>query len=373
MTDHEDADPVTLLAHDLRTPLSAMKLTADLIGAEPLSDRQRERLSLLSDAITSLAAMTTSLIEDGQPGIESRPHAAKTALVLRSAAGLFAPLAEEKGLVFRVDLGSLPHDASVVSAPAVWRVVTTLLDNAIKYTVAGTVTLSARLVEQDGAPADVLIEVSDTGPGIAEIDQARLFRPYVRGSAAQGAIEGAGLGLASALDVAGKMGGQLTLESTEGAGCRFALRVSQVHVCGADTPYLHDDGQSSGAGLQGHVLIVDDNGTNRRLLGALLETFGLTFAEASGGEAALESLRENRFDAVLLDLYMPNISGMEVARKAREVLADQNLPPLIAVTAAIETVSADELKLAGIVQTVSKPLDPANLYAVLKAELNTPR
>ncbi|ASP34966.1 hybrid sensor histidine kinase/response regulator [Labrenzia sp. VG12] len=374
MADHdEEAIKLALLAHDLRTPLAAMRLTADLIGNGPLNEAQSQQLAILTRSIDALTDMTGELVKEARSGSEEPSAGGSAADILIEVTGLFQLAAEAKGLFLEtsVDDGALAFQ--IHNAASFRRVVTTLLDNAIKYTSAGGV--SVRLEPcgceaVDGAPAEldrVKVIVTDSGPGIDPEEAARLFRPFVRGRQGRATGEGSGLGLWGTELLVRQLQGRITLDRADEGGSRFVVELP----ANADTGAVTDKtapGTGGGLGqsaLQGlHVLVVDDNETNCRLLAALLESFGVTADVAGSGSQAIALVEKADYDAVLLDLHMPDMSGVDTAERLGALPKGKALP-LIAVTAALESAGDASLRAAGFQETLTKPLSPTALYDAL--------
>ncbi|PVB61210.1 response regulator [Labrenzia sp. 011] len=364
----DDSVKIALLAHDLRTPLAAMRLTAELIGNRPLDPVQQEHLSILVRSIDALTQLTGDLIPSGSSGGGS--GSSRVGDILSDVAGLFRIAAEAKGLSFDVSLEPAVKDIVTARGGALRRVLTTLLDNAVKYTPEGGISLAAWLPPSgpDGREM-VALTVVDSGPGIDPEEQARLFRPFVRGRHGRETGPGTGLGLWGAQQLLQEMGGQMDLSRPAAGGSRFEVRipVDAIATGGPGTsvaPACVRGPSRPASGLSAHVLIVDDNDTNCRLLEALLESFGISSEIARSGEQAIGLVGKSAFDAVLLDLHMPGMSGMETAEELRHLRPEADLP-LIAVTAALESVDDDRLRQAGFRDVLTKPLSPAALYEAM--------
>ncbi|WP_306142055.1 hybrid sensor histidine kinase/response regulator [Roseibium sp. MMSF_3412] len=376
MPDRDDeAVKLALLAHDLRTPLAAMRLTAELIGSKPLDEDQFEKLSILIRSIDALTDMTGELVEAVRSGEEPAPSQQNVADIMRDCAELFQVAADEKGLVFRLHIEPDACDLVTSQAAELRRIVTTLLDNAVKYTDLGSVDVGVSKSTPPAAdhtgeePDFVGVSITDTGPGIDPEEETRLFRPFSRGKRGLETTEGSGLGLWGAACQSRKLGGQLRLVRPEAGGSRFELRVpAQRGISSERQPVLENiprAEKTNAAAAAAHVLIVDDNETNCRLMSALMESFGYSFDVVHSGDEALEALPRHAYDAVLLDLNMPGKSGVETAR---EIKADPTYfeLPLIAVTAALEAVGEAQLHAAGFEDVIAKPLSPADLFAALE-------
>ncbi|ALV26865.1 hybrid sensor histidine kinase/response regulator [Pannonibacter phragmitetus] len=365
MTGKEKGSPesqrLALMAHDLRTPLNAMRLTAELIGMEPLSPLQQVRLATLIAAIDGLADLTAGVLNEGRAaaGLAPLPQAARAepegadaGRMVLEIAGLFEPLAKAKGLPLAVSVPEAPLFCPPELQMALRRAATVLLDNAIRYTPRGQV--RAVLREEAGT---LLLEITDTGPGIGVMERRRLFRPFTRGTAGRaGDGSSSGLGLWGAAEVVKAAGGRLDLDDAPGGGCRFSVHLPLPGGSGAP------DGGTAQPGP--HVLIVDDNETNRRLLAALLESFAMTSDAAGTGQQAVNMAAATAYDGVLLDLHMPGMDGIETAAALR-LGPDGARLPLIAVTAALESVGDRKLRQAGFDDVLPKPISPSQLYQTL--------
>ncbi|GAB4516245.1 MAG: hypothetical protein Tsb0019_15580 [Roseibium sp.] len=366
----EDSVKLALLAHDLRTPLAAMRLTAELIGSGPLNDAQSEQLATLIQSIDALTQMTADLVAEAGPGSGAEGESVRIADIVRDVSELFQVAARAKGLILEViDDGRATNLRTRKPAP-LRRVLTTLLDNAVKYTAAGKISLETKaLVRESGGGAQwVCLSVADTGPGIDPEEGARLFRPFVRGRHGRATGPGTGLGLWGAEQMVRDMGGRLSLDRPQAGGCRFTLEIPAERE-GAET----QTDAAAPAGEPGplsdllpfHALVVDDNETNCRLLSALLESFGITCDVARSGEEAIELVRKQPYDAALVDLHMPEMDGIETAEKLRLLRGREDLP-LIAVTAALDSIRDNSLQQAGFQDALAKPLSPAALYRAME-------
>jgi CheY-like chemotaxis protein/nitrogen-specific signal transduction histidine kinase len=375
----EDSVNLALLAHDLRTPLGAMRLTAELIETGPLNDAQAEQLSVLMRAIDSLEQMTTELITDAAPGDAGEDAAVSISSLVHDCADLFRVAAEKKGLKLTVRLQDTAGACQTGAAGQLRRAVSALLDNAIKYTERGGINLEViscpfpekqlgSTEQSNASTADaywVSLSITDTGPGIDPTEREDLFRPFVRGRKAQENTSGSGLGLWGIAQTVRQMGGVLNHSSPETGGSRFEVQIPVKPAA----PGLKSTKNASKTGaedneLPDHVLIVDDNETNCRLLAALLESFGVTSDISHSGEDAIKLALEREYGAVLLDLHMPGMGGLEVAQELRKNRPAEELP-LIAVTAALEAFGDDLLRKAGFIEGLGKPLAPSALYDVL--------
>lgn len=376
MAEHDDDSvKLALLAHDLRTPLSAMRLTAELIGTGPLEVTQAEHLSVLIRSIDALTEMTGALVTAATPGAGAESPNSRVAEIVAESADLFRVAAEAKGLSFEVSIEEAARSFTTPHGGAVRRVVATLLDNAIKYTETGGIGVGLREISADEIDTTtekagnwIGISVSDSGPGIDAEERARLFRPFVRGRHGRETGPGTGLGLWGTAQLVEEMDGRLRLARSERGGSHFDILVPVATQTGdlkIDRGASANDSAGAATYLPARVLIVDDNDTNCRLLAALLESFGIESEVASSGAEAIDLVRNETFDAALLDLHMPGMSGVETAVELRKFRTDQELP-LIAVSAASDSIGGERLRQAGFQEILTKPLAPRTLYEAME-------
>jgi PAS domain S-box-containing protein len=238
------------VSHELRTPLHAILGALSLLDTDSQAPDGHTRRQLLDSMQTSgrrLLAMIEDLLtlarDDPGPALDLHPEPMSPPAVLHAAAAAVAPLARVKGLVLSVHVASGVPDCILADPRRLTQIVDNLLANAIKYTTAGEVVLAARATAPAAATAApgpaqprirLQIDVQDTGPGLPEYIQREVFNAFVQGHADQNS-RGSGLGLAIARTLARRMGGDIRLASTPGAGSTFTLVLDGVPVCAADT------------------------------------------------------------------------------------------------------------------------------------------
>lgn len=378
MANHdEDGAKIALLAHDLRTPLAAMRLTAEMIGEGSLDVAQAEQLSVLIRSIDALTQLTGDLLNAGEEVEDTLSAHYRISEIMLEVTDLFRPVAEAKNLTLDVVCEEDVRGKMVRKGGPLRRVLTSLLDNAVKYTDTGGIIVELSAMTPEVASASrgddeywVSLSITDTGPGIDPDERDRLFRPFVRGRHGKASAPGTGLGLWGTAELVREMKGRLRLSQPKSGGSCFEV---QIPLETQDAiKRLPDPAPSSGTepvvsrpGMTLHVLVVDDNETNCRLLAALLESFGMSCDIAHSGEQAIGLVQKEKYDAALLDLHMPGMSGLETAEELRNLEQGSELP-LIAVTAALESIGDQRLRQAGFQEVLTKPLSPALLYKALE-------
>ncbi len=359
-------------SHEIRTPLNGLLGLARLALAEPLDERRRRAyLHSIQDSAQGLAAIISDIldlskIEAGQMDVEHTGFDLRE--LLRALRLGQLPLAQERGLELslRLDPG-LP--ARVLGDPTrVRQVMANFLSNALKFTPAGSVQISACV----NAPGRVRLAVQDSGPGIAASEQQRLFLPFSQLDASTTRrYGGTGLGLSICRELAQLMGGEVGVESEPGAGSLFWL---ELPLPAAEDPAPPPEATApepeAAAALEGaHVLVAEDNPINMMITTELLSEWGAQVAQAADGGAAVDAViaaaSEGRpFDAVLMDVQMPVKSGHEATRDLRATLGPA-LPPVIALTASALVKEREEAFAAGMSDFITKPIEPERLRAVL--------
>ena len=219
-------------------------------------------------------------------------------------------------------------------------------------------------VERD-RPRQVAIVVRDTGPGLKDDQIERLFSPYEQaGTEIARAFGGTGLGLSISRDLARLMGGELTAANLAEGGARFTLRLPAPEGVAPVEP-AEDEVQALAVRDEAPViLVVDDHDINRRALRQMLEAFGARVETAEDAQAALLAAERRIFDAILMDVRMPGMDGLEASRRLREDGANRQTP-IIAVTGAVSPEEVAACREAGMTGWVEKPVNPRDLYKAL--------
>lgn len=350
------------VSHELRTPLNGILGFAQLLEsdkADNLSIEQQERLRLLRSSGQHLLQLINQVLEvtrleAGQ--MEVQMQTLELAPQLELALSQMQPQAGSAGVAL------LPLEVAAgltVQADALrlQQVLLNLLSNAIKYNhPGGHVRLSVQ--QLDGG---LCIAVSDTGPGLSARQQAELFQPFQRLGAEKTTVEGYGLGLVISRHLVTLMGGRLTLHSEPGAGCRFEVHLAMPVGLGAACDRPGDDPAAAldagAGGACGTVLYVEDNPVNAMLMEAIVGMRpGLRLSLATDGASALAAARAAPPELLLLDMHLPDISGMALLPALRRIEAMADVPAImVSAAAAEEDVAA--ARAQGFVGYWTKPLD----------------
>jgi signal transduction histidine kinase/CheY-like chemotaxis protein len=358
------------MSHEIRTPLTAILGFAELLLEAPAPERLEESLELIRDNGHYLLRIINdvldySKIEAGKLSLERERFAPAT--LLGELLALMRVRAEAKGLSLELDLDARLPEALQGDATRLRQILLNLLGNAIKFTRQGGITLRCGYTEDE--PPRLRFEVEDTGIGMPPGDPERLFEAFVQGDASDArAYGGTGLGLAISRSLARLLGGDLTARSTPIGGACFCLRLP-VNL--EPAPELAAAPDRGAADLEGRILVVEDNATNRLLVRLVLETAGATVDEAADGHAALARVEAaaaagTPYAAILMDIQMPELDGYEVTRRLRALGCRT---PIVALTAHALDGHRERCLAAGCDAYCAKPIDREALLAVLAAQM----
>lgn len=358
------SDFLAVVSHEIRTPMNAVISAANLLRRTRLDREQREHVSMLLDAGDVLVGLLNdvldfSKIEAGKMQLEASD------IDLRDKIGslvrLWEPKASANGVRLKVWISDEAPLRVRTDPLRLQQMLFNLLSNAVKFTQDGTITLSIDWRADEGR---LVIAVADTGCGIPADRLAHIFDSFEQVDAGTTRkYGGTGLGLAISRRLAEIMGGQLTAESVEDAGSTFTL-VLPVEVAQAAIPEPTRRTLTS-ASLAGKVILAaDDHAVNRRILTLLLEPHGCSIVLVENGAEAVEAAAGQRFDAILMDMQMPVMDGLEASAQIRAAGLNRRTP-LIALTANAMDVHRAAWDATGVHAFLTKPIDPALLAETL--------
>jgi PAS domain S-box-containing protein len=361
-------------SHEIRTPLNGLLGLARMAQRPALDATLRQQyLTQLVDSAQSLAEVISdvldlSKIEAGRLTLESVSFGLREQV--KSVHRNYLALAQAKGLLLTLLVADDVPEHVQGDAVRTRQVLVNFLTNAIKFTESGSVQ-----IELGRDPTGrVRLAVSDTGPGIDELTQRSLFRPFTQADVSTTRrYGGTGLGLSICRELVQLMGGDIGVHSVPGEGSRFWADLPLAPASPVDVP-VPGDAEPDLARLRGaRVLMVEDNPVNMLISVAQLEQWGAQVGQASDGSLAIEAVdqaarRGEPYDAVLMDLQMPRMGGHEAARLLRERYSAQELP-IIALTAAALVSERQKALQAGMNDFVTKPIDPQQLLRALAGAL----
>ncbi|MBR0682830.1 response regulator [Roseomonas eburnea] len=356
------------VSHELRTPLNGVLGFAQVLLQDPrLAPEQREQVKTLHEAGRHLLDLVNGLldlskIEAGRLDLAPRPTAIKP--LFNGCATLLEPEIARKAQSFGLDVDPSLPVAAQLDPTRIRQLLLNLLSNAVKFTPAGgRVDLRVRATPGGG----MRIEVADTGPGVPPDQRHLLFEDFVQLTPAAGnEAQGTGLGLAISARLVALMGGSIGCESPPGGGALFWVEIPLQPADAAEEGAVEAVTTTQSDATPLRVLVVDDVLANRQIAQAMLEGAGHRVTLAEGGAAALLALTRDRFDAVLMDLQMPQLDGFETTRRIRAMQPPASQVPVIALTASALPEQVEAARRAGMDAHLAKPLDRRALLDLLR-------
>jgi two-component system, sensor histidine kinase len=370
---------LAVFAHEVRTPLTGILAISDLLATSELPERERRWVDTIKAGAEHLASLATLFVDAAKDHNEdpNRDRNAQSALredlfdlraLARSTGDSLAGRAAAKGLQSKVHISAnLP--SLVVGDPVRLRAaLENLIDNAVKFTEAGGVALEAQPARVGKGnmkgKVGIAFAVSDSGIGLTLKEIKRLFRPFSQANVSIASrFGGAGLGLSSVKQLARSMGGDIVVAPRHGGGTTFTLTVA-LSAAGAARPApSRDGGRASDASGALRVLSVEDNPFGRVVLNTILNELGHQAEFIGRGEAAIERIERGAFDAVLMDMVLPGINGIEAIRRIRGLGPPHGHIAIIGVSGRGDDEAAS--RAAGADAFLLKPVSPRALATAL--------
>jgi CheY-like chemotaxis protein len=365
-------------AHEVRTPLTGILAISDLLATSDLDERERRWVDTIKAGAEHLASLATLFVDaakNAHGSVEVRQDLFDLRALARSTGDSLAGRAAAKGLRAAVEVSDrLP--ALVTGDPVRLRAaLENLIDNAVKFTEEGGVGLSVSVLRggkgksgkanPDKSKAAISFAVSDSGIGLTMAEIKRLFRPFSQANVSIASrFGGAGLGLSSVKQLARAMGGDIVVAPRRGGGTTFTLTVtlSRASASGAEGAPA-EEAEAAAPPLR--ILGVEDNPFGRVVLNTILTELGHHAEFIGQGEDAVERIARGDFDAVLMDMVLPGIDGIEAIRRIRALNSPLGRMPIIGVSGRAEDEAAS--RAAGADAFLVKPVSPRALATALLA------
>lgn len=354
------------MSHEIRTPLNA------IIGFSSLAHKQDnpktllnylDKIGLSSKILLSLIndVLDISKIESDKLALEAIPFDFNE--LLQRINSMFEQSANTKGITWQIN-NQLPKTAWFIGDPTrIEQVLLNLSSNAIKFTAHGQVTLSATATSINEHKMQLSIAVTDTGIGISKAQQSTLFDAFTQAdSSTSRQFGGTGLGLTIAKELSNLMQGDITLQSKEGEGSTFTF-LFELTQCEAKQQTVNHTAAQDLSALR--ILVAEDNPINQLVIKTMLDSLMITPTIVDNGEQAVEQIKQQSFDLVLMDCQMPIMDGYRATELIREFKTAADLP-IIALTADVMPQDKAHALAIGFNQHLAKPLELDKLAACLK-------
>ncbi|MCB2066545.1 MAG: response regulator [Erythrobacter sp.] len=352
------------MSHEIRTPMNGVIGFTELLLASDLTPRQHEQVQVIAQSGRAMMQLLNDVldvarIESGQLRLFEEPTDLRAKL--ETCVQLHQPMARGKGLKISTMVDPAVPQRVMLDRLRTRQVVLNLIGNAVKFTEHGGVDVEARVESTTHGPV-LLLSVIDTGIGIAPDQLETIFTPYAQGDGSVARrFGGTGLGLAISSQLVAKMGGSITVQSRRGLGTSFTVRLP-LKEAALPAPGLTNAARSPVGDLAGaRVLVAEDDAINHQLIVAMVEALGITAAVAHDGAEAVAAVeraaRQGKpFDAVLMDMRMPGVDGLEATRQLRQRGFDAARLPIIALTANCYSQDAQQCRAAGMQSHLGKPV-----------------
>ncbi len=362
--DHAKSEFLASMSHEIRTPMNGILGMLEILESSNLDDAQKQYLETLHDSADFLMSILDDILdissfEAGNIHLDAGSFSLRK--LLGAATDKYRAKAEDKDLNLHLDIDPSCPDLLQGDNERLLQILSNLLNNAIKFTQCGEVKLRAVCERTYQRNARLLFEISDTGIGIPDEKQTVIFRKFIQAdtSTTRG-FGGSGLGLAICRELVELMDGEIGVRSSEGEGSTFWLRLVLPYE---DDLNLEPEGASNTLEqapkhetLHAHVLLVDDNPVNLKVATLMLQKLGCTVEQAANGVEAVDRVKMETFDLILMDCHMPVMDGFEATRAIRASETFSAQVPILALTASAVKKDKQLCLDAGMNDHIAKPV-----------------
>jgi PAS domain S-box-containing protein len=362
------------MSHEIRTPMNGILGIASLLNKTRLDHQQRNYLQLIQESANNLLVIVNDILDlekivAGKLQLEQIPFKIVDKIATTIQSFIYRAEEKELGLVFQ---NSIPADLVVEGDPyRLSQVLNNLLSNALKFTNEGHINITTGIREHDEQDVVVEITIQDTGIGIGKDQLRTIFEPFEQADATiSRKYGGTGLGLTISKNMVEMQGGELLVQSEQGKGSAFTIRVPyQLSIEAMQENEVSQEIDYKSLGSR-RVLVAEDVELNQYLARHILESWDFEVVIVNNGREALEALDNSSFDCILMDVQMPEMDGIEATQRVRKLPdpVKANIP-IIALTANALKGDSEKYLAAGMTDYLAKPFDEARLFRVISRNL----
>ena len=360
------------MSHEIRTPMNGILGMASILKKYELPEDISEKVDVIQDCGEGLLGILNDIldlskIEAGHFELELTEF--DLSELLRSVNAVWSDQFREKGLEFDIAVSEPIQNYLLADPNRIRQVLNNLIGNALKFTESGCVKLVVdQVVQSNSEDLVTRINVCDTGIGISNENQNRVFQKFIQSDASiSRKYGGTGLGLSISLKLAQMMGGTIDLVSKVGAGSQFTFSFSgpAAFINGTKSGQQNRPDEPSGDAQGLKILVAEDNSANQKVAYYLLKSLGFEADFVANGLEAVEAVESGNYNVVLMDMSMPELDGIAATQKIRRLLPSNRQPFIVALTANAMAGTQEQCLQSGMDDYISKPIDIGKLRAVL--------
>jgi signal transduction histidine kinase/CheY-like chemotaxis protein/HPt (histidine-containing phosphotransfer) domain-containing protein len=359
------------MSHEIRTPMNAIAGFTSQVLQTKLTATQNEQLGIVKKSADHLLRIINDIldyskIQSGKFSFDAVGFG--TAGIISEVATLLKPSANQKQLELKYQVSSSVPEVLKGDPMRLRQILLNIVGNAIKFTETGSITIKAAAIPQENNICAVQITVDDTGVGISAENIRKIFDEFEQAdNNVARKYGGTGLGLTITRKLVELQNGTIDISSTPGHGTKINIiipyAIGTPADIEADTPKVITSGRLDDV----NALVADDEIYNRLLIETVLKKWGVNVTLVTNGEEAVNEVKKNNYDIVLMDLRMPVLSGIEATKKIKQLKNTKKAAiPIIALTATTQKTDVEECLQAGMVKVISKPFNEAELFVLIQ-------